>query len=162
MPRRPVVAGGWDQFVRSFLDGYFELHPTFASGAGRHEYDGRLPDWSPEAFEREIAWLRAERARAEEFDPATLDERRAFERELVNVVVDSDLFWLEDAEWHRRNPLFYAGASIPISISPATTPRSRGGCGRSSTTPGPSRARRGRCEPNCAPRCRAPTPSWGR
>jgi len=39
-----VVAGGWDHFVRSFLDGYFELHPTFASGAGRHEYDGRLPD----------------------------------------------------------------------------------------------------------------------
>ena len=108
-----VVAGGWDHFVRSFLDGYFELHPTFASGAGRHEYDGRLPDWSPEGFEREIAWLRAERARAAEFDPATLDERRAFERELLNVVVDSDLFWLEDAGWHRRNPLFYAGAIDP-------------------------------------------------
>ncbi len=108
-----VVAGGWDHFLRSFLDGYFELHPTFASGAGRHEYDGRLPDWSPEGFEREIAWLRAERARAAEFDPATLDERRAFERDLLNVVVDSDLFWLEDAEWHRRNPLFYAGAIDP-------------------------------------------------
>lgn len=108
-----VVAGGWDHFVRSFLDGYFELHPTFASGAGRHEFDGRLPDWSPEGFEREIAWLRAERAGAAEFDPATLDERRAFERELLNVVVDSDLFWLEDAEWHRRNPLFYAGAIDP-------------------------------------------------
>jgi len=108
-----VVAGGWDHFVRSFLDGYFELHPTFASGAGRHEYDGRLPDWSPEGFEREIAWLRAERARAAEFDPATLDEGRAFERELLNVIVDSDLFWLEDAEWHRRNPLFYAGAIDP-------------------------------------------------
>jgi hypothetical protein len=108
-----VVAGGWDHFVRSFLDGYFELHPTFASGAGRHEYDGRLPDWSPEGFAREIAWLRAERARAAEFDPTTLDERRAFERELLNVVVDSDLFWLEDAEWHRRNPLFYAGAIDP-------------------------------------------------
>jgi hypothetical protein len=108
-----VVAGGWDHFVRSFLDGYFELHPTFASGAGRHEYDGRLPDWSPEGFEREIAWLRTERARAAEFDPATLDPRRAFERELLKVVVDSDLFWLEDAEWHRRNPLFYAGAIDP-------------------------------------------------
>ena len=108
-----VVAGGWDHGVRSFLDGYFELHPTFASGAGRHEYDGRLPDWSPEGFEREIAWLRAERARAAEFDPATLDERRAFERELLSVIVDSDLFWLEDAEWHRRNPLFYAGAIDP-------------------------------------------------
>jgi hypothetical protein len=108
-----VVAGGWDHFVRSFLDGYFERHPTFAAGAGRHEFDGRLPDWSPEGLARETAWLKAEWARAAELDPATLDERRAFEREVVKVVVDSDLFWLETAEWHRRNPLFYAGVLDP-------------------------------------------------
>lgn len=108
-----VVAGGWDHFVRSFLAGYFELHPTFGAGAGRHEFDGRLPDWSPEALARESAWLKAERERAEEFDPETLDERRAFEREMVKVVVDSDLFWLEAAEWPRRNPLFYAGPLDP-------------------------------------------------
>ncbi|HEY0514901.1 MAG TPA: DUF885 domain-containing protein, partial [Thermoanaerobaculia bacterium] len=108
-----AVAGSWDHFVRSFLDGYFELHPTFAAGAGRHELDGRLPDWSPEAIEREIAWLKAERARAAGFDPAMLGERRAFEREVLKVVVDADLFWLVDAEWHRRNPMFYAGALDP-------------------------------------------------
>src|SRR5947199_2831349 len=108
-----VVAGGWDHFVRSFLAAYFELHPAFAAGAGRHEFDGRLPDWSPEALAHESAWLRAQRECAEEFDPATLDERRAFEREMVKVVVDSDLFWLEDADWPRRNPLFYAGPLDP-------------------------------------------------
>jgi hypothetical protein len=108
-----VVAGGWDHFVRSFLDGYFEMHPTFAAGAGRHAFDGRLPDWSPEGLAREIAWLRAERTRVEELDPAPLDERRAFERELLKVVLDSDLFWLEAAEWPRRNPLFYSGPLDP-------------------------------------------------
>lgn len=108
-----VVAGGWDHFVRSFLDGYFERHPTFAAGAGRHEFDGRLPDWSPEGLAAEAAWLKGERARAEEFDPATLDERRAFEREMLKVVVDSDLFWLEAAEWPRRNPMYYAGPIDP-------------------------------------------------
>ncbi|HEY4594507.1 MAG TPA: DUF885 domain-containing protein [Thermoanaerobaculia bacterium] len=108
-----VIAGGWDHFVRSFLDGYFERHPTFAAGAGRHEFDGRLPDWSPEELAAEAAWLKAERARAEEFDPATLDERRAFEREMLKVVVDSDLFWLEAAESPRRNPMYYAGPIDP-------------------------------------------------
>jgi hypothetical protein len=108
-----VVAGGWDHFVRSFLDGYFERHPTFAAGAGRHEFDGRLPDWSPEGLAAEAAWLKAERERAEEFDPATLDERRAFEREMLKVVIDSDLFWLEAAEAPRRNPLYYAGPIDP-------------------------------------------------
>lgn len=108
-----VTAGGWDHFVRSFLDGYFELHPTFAAGAGRHEFDGRLPDWSPEGLAREAAWLKAEWARAEEFDPTTLDERRAFEREMLKVIVDSDLFWLEAVEWPRRNPMYYTGPIDP-------------------------------------------------
>ncbi len=108
-----VVAGGWDHFVRSFLDGYFERHPTFGAGAGRHEFDGRLPDWSLEGLAREAAWLKGEWERAAEFDPATLDERRAFEREMLKVVIDSDLFWLETAEWPRRNPMFYAGPIDP-------------------------------------------------
>src|SRR6185295_18439586 len=108
-----AVAGSWDRLVRSFLDGYFEAHPTFAAGAGRHEYDGRLPDWSLEGIEAETTRLRAERSRAAELDPATLDQRRAFEREILLGVVDSELFWLEAVEWHRRNPLFYAGHFDP-------------------------------------------------
>lgn len=108
-----VVAGGWDHFVQSFLEEYFEAHPSFAANAGRHEFDGRLPDWSPEAVEGEIARLKARKAMAAEFDPTTLDERRAFEREALAAVVDSDLFWLETAEWHRRNPIFYAGVLDP-------------------------------------------------
>jgi uncharacterized protein DUF885 len=108
-----AVAGSWDRLVRSFLEGYFEAHPVFAANAGRHEYDGRLPDWSLEAIEGEIARLRSERSRATEFDPATLDERRAFEREVLIAAADADLFWLAAAEWHRRSPLFYAGTLDP-------------------------------------------------
>jgi hypothetical protein len=108
-----VVAGSWDHYVGAFLEGYFEGNPVFAAGAGRHEYDGRLPDWSPEGIERDLAWLRAERGRIEDFDPATLDERRALEREHLLALVDADLFWIEEAEWHRRNPLFYAGPLDP-------------------------------------------------
>ncbi|MFL6196127.1 MAG: DUF885 domain-containing protein [Thermoanaerobaculia bacterium] len=108
-----AVAGSWDHYVRGFLEGYFEEHPVFAAGSGRHELDGRLPDWSPEGIEREVAWLRTERRRIQEFDPATLDDRRGLEREHLLAVVDADLFWIEDAEWHRRNPLFYAGPLDP-------------------------------------------------
>src|SRR5688572_14097487 len=109
-----VIAGSWDRFTRSFLEGYFERHPTFAAGAGRHEFDGRLPDWSPEGIQDEIGWLKAERQRAEEgFDPATLDERRCFEREALIATIDSELFWLEAAEHPWRNPLFYAGPLDP-------------------------------------------------
>lgn len=108
-----AVAGAWDHFVRAFLDGYFEAHPTVAAGAGRHELDGRLPDWSPEAFTGEIARLRRERSRAVELDPTTLDERRALEREIVLNVIDADLFWLEAAEMPWSNPLYYVGRLDP-------------------------------------------------
>jgi len=103
----------WDELVRSFVESYFEAHPTFAAGAGRHELDGRLPDWSPAAFEDEVARLRQDRRRALAFDAAVLDEPRRFERELLVAVTDADLFWLEEAEWHWRNPLFYSGPLDP-------------------------------------------------
>src|SRR5436853_531771 len=112
-PGWAVVWAQWDSLVRSFVERYFEAHPTFGAGAGRHEFDGRLPDWSPGAFEHEVAQLREDRRRALAFDPAALDEPRRFERELLVAVTDADLFWLEEAEWHRRNPLFYSGPLDP-------------------------------------------------
>lgn len=108
-----AVAGSWDRFVESFLAAYFESHPTFAAGAGRHEFDGRLPDWSPEGIVAEVTRLKEDRTRAEAFDPATLDDRRAFEREALLAVIDSDLFWIAEAEWPWSNPLFYASALDP-------------------------------------------------
>jgi hypothetical protein len=108
-----AVAGSWDRFVESFLAAYFESHPTFAASAGRHEFDGRLPDWSREGISREVERLREDRLRAEAFDPVTLDDRRAFEREALFSVIDSDLFWIAEAEWPWRNPLFYASAMDP-------------------------------------------------
>ncbi|HYG63841.1 MAG TPA: DUF885 domain-containing protein, partial [Thermoanaerobaculia bacterium] len=103
----------WDRFVSSFLESYFEAQPVFAAGAGRHEFDGRLPDWSPEALAGEAERLRTERRRAEAFDPADLDEPRRFEREYVLAQIDCDLFWLVEADSPHRNPLFYAGALDP-------------------------------------------------
>ena len=108
-----AVAGSWDRFVESFLSSYFESHPTFAAGAGRHELDGRLPDWSPEGIAAEVARLKEDKTRAEAFDPEMLDDRRVFEREALLSVIDSDLFWLTEAQWPWSNPLFYAGALDP-------------------------------------------------
>jgi hypothetical protein len=108
-----AVAPAWDRFAESFLEGYFERNPTFASSSGRHEHDGRLPDWSLEGTAEKVSWLRGERERALAFDPGCLDERRQVEREGLLVQIDHDLFWIEDAEWHRRNPIYYAGALDP-------------------------------------------------
>ncbi|HVR96766.1 MAG TPA: DUF885 domain-containing protein [Thermoanaerobaculia bacterium] len=107
------VSAAWDRFVASFLEDYFEAHPVFAAGAGRHELDGRLPDWSRAGLDAEAARLRAERRKAEAFAPASLDPGRRFEREYLLAQIDCDLFWRDDAEQPFRNPLFYAGPLDP-------------------------------------------------
>jgi len=103
----------WEAFVNEFLESYFAAHPDFAVGAGRHEFDGKLPDWSAAGIAAEIKRLHATKDRAQAFTAATLNERQRFERDYLVSVIDGDLFWLETAEWPFRNPYFYAGGIDP-------------------------------------------------
>jgi len=106
-----MSASPWSEFVREFLEGYFEQYPTFAASVGRHDYDGRLPDWSRQAFAEKVVWLREQRARAAAF--AGLEGRPALEREHVLAQLDADLFWIAEAGWQWRNPLFYTAPLDP-------------------------------------------------
>jgi len=103
----------WPGYLNEFLDAYFVAHPDFAVRAGRHEFDGKLPDWSADGIKNEIQRLRALKERLRSFKDSALDERQRFERDYVGSVVDADLFWLESAEWPYRNPQFYADAIDP-------------------------------------------------
>jgi len=97
--------------VRSFLEGYFEHFPTFGSSVGRHDFDGRLPDWSAGSLAEKVEWLREQRAAALSF--TGLDDRLTLERDHLVAQLDTDLFWLTDAEWPFRNPFFYTGPLDP-------------------------------------------------
>jgi hypothetical protein len=97
----------WSRFVTSFLGEYFDLNPTFAANAGRHEFDGVLPDWSEEGLQRKLAWLREQRAAAAAFG-AGLDPAQCLERDHLIAQIDCELFWIGDAELPWRNPLYYS------------------------------------------------------
>lgn len=103
----------WDAFVAEFLDSYFAAHPDFAVRAGKHEFDGKLPDWSSAGIANEIKRLHAEKERITTFSNSALDKNQRFEREYISAVIDSDLFWLESAEWPFRCPQFYADSIDP-------------------------------------------------
>ena len=34
----------WNVFAGQFIESYLSTHPPFAANAGRHEFDGKLPD----------------------------------------------------------------------------------------------------------------------
>lgn len=103
----------WDSYVNQFLESYFVAHPDFAVRAGRHEFDGKLPDWSADGLSREIKRLHEERDRVKDFDDSDLDGRQLLERDYLLSVIDADLFWLESAEWPFRCPQFYAEGIDP-------------------------------------------------
>ena len=48
----------WDAYVEQFLNGYFAANPTSAVYQGKHEFDGKLPDWSEDGLKKEIARLK--------------------------------------------------------------------------------------------------------
>ena len=97
----------WDVFRDEFLEGFFETHPAFAVYQGRHEFDGRLPDWSAEGLSRTVAFLKHSREKALAFDAALLGARRRFERDYLVSVVEGHIFWSETSRWPYRNPFFY-------------------------------------------------------
>src|SRR5262245_6388054 len=88
----------WDAFVAKYIDEYFAENPTFAVYQGKHEYDGRLPDWSEEGLKKQIDFLRGKREKAAAFKDADLDERQRFERDYLIGQINGDLFWRETDE----------------------------------------------------------------
>lgn len=110
---RASGAGDWSRFVAGFMETYFEANPTFAVYQGRHEYDGRLPDWSDTGLKQWNARLHQLRDSAEKFPSEASDTTRELERSYLIAVIDRDLFWNERADLPHRNPEFYTGTLDP-------------------------------------------------
>jgi len=105
----PDSAQDWDRTSSDFLEWYFKSNPDVAVYAGRHEFDGQLPDWSESGLTAQIEHLHAEHELVRSFPAEGLDARRRFDRQLVLGKIEHDLFWLESAKWPWRSPSFYAG-----------------------------------------------------
>ena len=103
----------WQKTVDTFVQGYLEHNPTDAASAGKHEFDGKLPDWSKDGLKSYGDWLHAQRDGVAAIADATLSDQQKFQREYVLAVIDKELFWLQDARRPFRNPAFYADAISP-------------------------------------------------
>lgn len=107
-----VSASGWSQFRDNFLAGYFPLNPTFAVYQGKHDFDGKLPDWSPQGLEAQAAFLEKTIADAKAMNGDMTDAEK-FERDYLIHVAQGQLFFLRDADFPHKNPAFYVGALDP-------------------------------------------------
>jgi hypothetical protein len=97
----------WNRFVAGFIETYFEANPLFAVYQGRHQFDGRFPDWSEAGLQRWNSRLHQLRDSAAKFPIDSSNAPAQLERDYLIAVVDKDLFWNERADWPHRNPEFY-------------------------------------------------------
>ncbi len=112
--RATAPPASWERFADEFIESYFDVLPSSGVWAGRHEYDGRLPDVSAAGIARRVSMLRDFAARAErEFPAASLTPGEDLQRRQLIAALDGMLFWLEDAGSHRRDPAWYARAISP-------------------------------------------------
>jgi len=107
-PKGPSPASvAWLKQSNAFIEGYMLARPSFAVQAGRHEFDGQLPDLSAHGIKREIAWLHDQRDQISAVDPTTLEPRERFDRAYLLAVLDRDLFWVEKTQFPFSNPGWY-------------------------------------------------------
>jgi hypothetical protein len=110
---QPTSAKAWDAYTHDFIEATFKARPQFAVWAGRHEFDGRLPDWSAAGLKKEVERLQQARKRALGFKDGVLTDKQRFERDYVIATIDRDLFWLETANWPSRSPTYYSWGIDP-------------------------------------------------
>lgn len=87
-PEPPTALPSWDVYVIEFIEACIQAQRGLAVWAGRHEFDGRLPDWSPAGIERDIRRLHAQRERAAAFAAQDLDARQRFERDILIAQIE--------------------------------------------------------------------------
>lgn len=104
-------SSNWADFQNNFIERAFEIDPTFGAGQGRHEFDGRLPDWSEEGLTSAKTFLRDSIAQAEAM--RGLNQEQTFQRDYLVAVARGQLFWLETADQPHTNPAYYMGGLSP-------------------------------------------------
>jgi len=106
-PAAPAGNAEWTALANRFIEDYFMLQPFFAVNAGRHEFDGKMPDWSVGGIQQEVKWLQRMRTQAAQFDTAKLIGPQRLERDNLLSVIDTELFWLDRARFPFTNPAWY-------------------------------------------------------
>ena len=103
----------WQSQVDAFITGWFEHFPVDAINAGKHEFDGKLTDFSMDGQKKTTDWLHGERDTIAAFGDDKLDAKQRFQRDYVLAVIDGRLFWMEDSGFATKNPAYYAGDLSP-------------------------------------------------
>ena len=109
-------ASAWGGFRDGFIEQLFALDPYFAVYQGRHDYDGKLPDWSDAGVKAQADFLTRSIAAARAYQDRALSPEERFERDYLIAVARGRLFWLTDADQPHHNPAYYINNGLDPNV----------------------------------------------
>ena len=115
-PVRAAPVEPWSAFRDRFIDRLFQLDPAYAVYQGKHEFDGRLPDWSDAGLKAQADFYRDTIVAARAIDTKGMSAEDAFERAYVIKVAEGRLFWLTEADQPHHNPAYYVGNGLDPNV----------------------------------------------
>jgi uncharacterized protein DUF885 len=113
----------------SFFESYYRLRPVNATFTGVHDFDDRLPDWSPEGLAAAVTEMASLRTTLQRAGPLTLGDdvlaRRDWDqidRALADAFLAIQLAEHESGHFHAGNPSLAIGEALFGVISLMTRP----------------------------------------
>ena len=103
-----LSADAWfENTAETFYWAYLDARPNVGVRLGYHQYDGRLPNVSPDALDKEKTRLKESLRIFESIDRAKLSAVHQIERDVILFKIRSELFGFETLRSPWRNPIFY-------------------------------------------------------
>ena len=98
-----------ESLSQKLIRDHWDFYPTAGSRIGRHEYDGRLPDLSPDSLRRRVSSLREglEQLRALEIGPLGSEERLS--HQMLELFLQRELFTFNEMRPLENNPMRQTG-----------------------------------------------------
>jgi uncharacterized protein (DUF885 family) len=101
----------FQKMTDDYLYGYFAARPLYAVSLGFHEsYDGKVPDYSKTALDKELNRLKSFDSLFSNFDTTGLSKQNFMDYRILHNAIKSDIFSIEDEHEYTHNPMTYAGA----------------------------------------------------
>ncbi len=102
-------ASTFARFVDEYFDAKFDFEPSSGTGAGLHQYDGRLEDRSAARIAARIVELARFRVRLAAMDHAKMAFDDVIDAEALLGQVQAELLDLQTLKVWQTNPMLYAG-----------------------------------------------------
>jgi uncharacterized protein (DUF885 family) len=102
------ASADFDKLVDEYFDFNFRFHPSQATAAGFHQYDGKLEDYSRSAVDAEIDGLNKLLVKVNAFQKSQLSSYAIGDYEVLQSTIESSLLELQNIQLWRKDPDVYS------------------------------------------------------